>query len=182
MVTTKTALSLLTLDVCMLISGCNKPPAYEHDARSFLARNGVSGGVINRLVRREPLEASEVDALAQYENVAVLHLLAANPSAPEKILRKLAKHSNEEVRTGVASNQTAPLALLLALRSKGLYSTINEHLASNPQVPEDVLYEMYQGREASDRSFVISPNCPVDIMHKVARSRRDIDSGLLPNF
>lgn len=89
MFTTKPAILAATLGVCILAPGCNTPPQYERDARSFLLKRGVSSGVIRRLIRREPLYAADVDALSQYQNVAVLHLLGANPSATERILRNL---------------------------------------------------------------------------------------------
>lgn len=159
--------------------GVMPPPAWERDARAFLVQNGTRSDVIDRLVQRRPLTVNEVREMARYNNVAVLHLLAENPGVPENMLRKFAMHSNLDVRTGVAANRSAPLDLLLALRTPGKYSTLNEHIACNPQVPSHVLMEMYRNGEASDRSFVINQNCPTEIMRTVARVGRDIDRAWL---
>ena len=62
-----------------------------------------------KLTRHKVLTAAEVARLQDFDNIAVKHLLGTNLGTPAELLGTLAKHSNFEVRTGVASNPKTPL-------------------------------------------------------------------------
>ncbi len=160
----------LLMALAVTLAACNAPPLYEKRAREFLAKQGVSSSVIARLEERRPPTADEAAALTQYDNIAVLHLVGNNPGTPRPLLERLSKHHNFEVRTGVAYNPTTPLDLLLPLRTPGQYTTVNEHLARNPQIPQEILWEMYRNGEAQRISLGMNPNCPREIMVEIVTS------------
>lgn len=157
------------------LQACNAPPLYETRAEEYLAKRGVPSALITRLAERSPVSAKEAEALARYDDSAVLHLLASNPSLPAALILSLAKHPDEEVRWGIAYNPSAPLATLSSLRMPGRYSTMNEYLARNPRVPAAMLMEMYRSGEANKVSFGMNPACPREIMDEIATNGTDLD-------
>lgn len=172
--------NLLLIFVFLLAgAGCNAPPLYEKHAREFLQQQGVSAEIISRLTQRKRLAPAEVQQLAQYENVAVLHLLGANAGTPPAIISRLAGHRNFEVRTGIAVNPNTPLELLLSLREPGKYTTLNDMLARNPQLSPALLQEMYKNGETGFVSLGLNPNCPPEIMREIARKGNEIDRAWL---
>ena len=155
--------------IAVLLSGCpmNTPSTYPRDARLYLQSHGVEAGLITKLTRHETLTATEVARLQDFDNVAVQHLLGANLGTPAALLATLAKHPNFEVRTGVASNPKAPLAVLLSLRVPGRYETVNNVLSGNPMLPQKVLREMYRTGEAGVLGLASNPNLPEDMMRAI---------------
>lgn len=153
----------------------NAPPLYEARARAFLEKRGVAADLIARLEERRPLRAAEAHALARYDDVAVLHLVGNNAGTPREVLERLSRHVDFEVRTGVAYNASAPLELLLPLRTPGQYSTVNETLARNPRLPQELLREMVRNGEAQRVSLAMNPNCPREIMAEIAASGNDLE-------
>lgn len=157
------------------LSGCNEPPLYESRARDFLEKQGVANPTIERLLRRRPLSAAEIHQLAAFRKVIpVLHLLGANPATPETMLRQLAEHPSFEVRTGIAGNPHAPVDLLLGLRVRGSYHTVNHYLSRNPSVPANVLIEMFRSGEATELGFAMNPRCPPELMTRIAASEHEL--------
>jgi hypothetical protein len=167
------------LVVLVVNTGCNSPPLYESKARRFLESRKVPSETIEKLVTRQPLETSEVTRLMQFTDIAVLHLVGSNPGTSEELLRRLAQHRNLEVRTGVAGNANAPLELLLRLRVKGRYDTVNEYLASNPKIPSEVLLDMKRRNEAGYGSFARNSNCPREVMGEILRKGSEIEKAWL---
>lgn len=165
--------------ILISLAACNTPPLYQQRARAFLQREGVAGDVIRRLTTRQPLEPDVAARLAQYDNVAVLHLVGANPGTPTEIVAQLARHENFEVRTGVAVNSNAPLDVLLSLRTPGEYTTVNHALARNPRLPQELLMEMYRNREAGIGSFGMNPNCPPELMRRIAAEGDEVERAWL---
>jgi hypothetical protein len=176
-----TALRVVFLLVLGIGAGCspNEPAQYPQQARQFLWKQGVSDKVIDKLTKGVPLESSEVEQLSKHENIAVLHLLAANPGTPLGIVGRLCRHDDSEVRSGVAANPNAPTEILLNLRSAGKYTTVNTMLARNPRIPQAMLREMHQNREALLSSFAMNPNCPPDVMKKIATKGDEVDRAWL---
>lgn len=160
---------IVLASMALLLGGCpmNTPPMYERDARVFLQSQGVEAELVTKLTRHEILTAAEVARLQDYDNVAVKHLLGANLGTPPELLTTLAKHSNFEVRTGVASNPKAPLPVLLSLRVPGRYDTVNLVLSGNPMLPQKVLREMYNTGEAGVLGLARNPNLPEDMMRAI---------------
>lgn len=165
-----TILVVVAVFVCWEIGCVNEPPLYEHRASKYLAAQGESATVIADLTSGKPLSDQAISRLLGTENVPVLHLVGRNPGASREILERLSEHSNPEVRTGVALNEHAPTDLLIRLRSKGRKGIVNDHLAMNPSLPEGVLTEMYNNREAALTSFAVNERCPVAIMKDIAKS------------
>ncbi len=104
-----------------------------------------------------------------------LHLLAAHPSTPSTLLVKLSQHRDEEVRWGAAANRNTPVNVLLQMRTVDRYSTLNEYLARNPAVPQEVLREMLRRKEAALSSVAMNPACPIDVMHRIADHGTDME-------
>lgn len=175
----KPNLLILTLVVLLGSFGCNAPPLYEKHAREFLQQQGVSAEIISKLTQRKRLELAEAQQLAQYDNIAVLHLLGENAGTPPAIISQLAGHKNFEVRTGIAVNPNTPIELLLSLREPGKYTTLNDTLARNPQLSTAVLRDMYKNGETGYVSLSLNPNCPPDIMREIARKGNEIDRAWL---
>lgn len=164
----KLHIARISLLLALFLYSCNSPPLYESRARIYLKIKNVSQSVITRLTLRQALTKSEVEMLVQFDYIPVLHLVGANPGTPVEILERLAKHHDFEVRTGVAANNHAPLDLLLPLRTVGEYTTVNSVLATNPQIPQSVLWEMYRNREALLASLAGNENCPQELMREIA--------------
>jgi hypothetical protein len=177
----------LSFALALGLTACNAPPIYETQAHEYLEKQGVTNDLIVRLEERKPLTESEAVMLEQFGNktllhllpgnpiTAVLHLLASNPSVPISMIERLAANRDEEVRWGVAYNPSAPIKLLLPLRTPGKYSTTNEYLARNPRIPTEVLVEMYRNKEANWVGFAMNPNCPADLMREIAGQGNDLD-------
>jgi len=176
----------ISFALLFLLAACNSPPMYNTRAQEYLQKQGVSNDLILRLNDRKPLTESEAAMLEEFGNkwvhllpgnpvTAVLHLLASNPSISTSMIARLAKSRDEEVRWGVAYNRSAPVEVLLQLRTPGKYSTINEYLARNSSVPTEVLLQMYRNKEASWVEFAMNPNCPVDLMREIAEQGTDMD-------
>jgi hypothetical protein len=161
---------LMIILCALLLAGCNEPPRYSSDALEFLRSRGVDYALAKKLTKRQPLTEDEVTTLQVYDNIAVKHLLGANLGTPSELLTVLAKHPHFEVRTGVASNPNTPLPVLLSLRVKGRYDTVNTVLAGNPMLPQSVLREMYNAGEGSESSFASNPNLPEDLMRKIDKN------------
>lgn len=177
----------LSLAFALLLIACNAPPMYETRAQEYLEKQGVSSSLILRLVERKPLAEHEAARLEELSsgwigqllpgnpNTAVLHLLASNPGIPAPMIARLAANRDEEVRWGVAYNPSAPVGMLLSLRTPGKYSTMNEYLARNPKIPTDVLVQMYRNREANRSGFAMNPNCPAELMREIEAQGSDLD-------
>ncbi len=164
--------------ICAILTGCflaNSPPFYGRDARSYLTSKGEDSKIIQKLIEYVPLTKDEAEILFKYNDIAVLHLLGSNQGTPVYILEKLSDHCNFEVRTGVASNENAPLPLLLKLRTKNRYTTENLVLSENPAIPKDILREMYHNNETSLWGLAANPNCPEEIMILAAKSNDWMD-------
>jgi hypothetical protein len=181
-VTNMTSLGLALLPLLVGIwFGCsaNEPPSYERQAREFLWKKGVPNDLVDKLTKGKPLQPAEAEQLAQYENTAVLHLLGGNPGTPQPIVAKLSRHTDFEVRSGVAVNPNASTELLLTLRTVGKYTTVNSMLARNPRIPQNVLWEMHRKREAHMADLAMNPNCPQELMRTIAAKGNDIDRAWL---
>ena len=170
---------LFLVVVLLLAVGCNEPPLYRMHAREFLQQQGVDADLIDRLLAVEPLDGPEADRLSRFDNLAVLHLLASNPSTPAPLVARLARHSSMDVRNGVAINPNAPLELLLSLRTPGRYTTQNNALARNPRMPQTLLREMYENQEAGWTSLAMNPNTPPDLLRKIAAEGSEVDRAWL---
>lgn len=180
--TNMTSLGLALLPLLLGIwSGCsaNEPPLYEKQAREFLWKKGASNDVIDKLTKGKPLTSAEAEQLAKYENTAVLHLLGGNASTPQPIVDKLSRHTDFEVRSGVAANPNASTELLLNLRTVGKYTTVNTMLARNPRIPQTVLWDMHRNGEALLSSFAMNPNCPPELMREISAKGDEIDRAWL---
>ncbi len=163
----------------VFFGACNTPPLYQSKARAFLQRQGIPSETVEKLTLRQPLDPATAERLSRYDNVAVLHLVGANPGTPVALIERLAKHENFEVRTGVAVNPAAPLDVLLSLRTSGAYTTVNHALARNPRLPHTVLMEMYRDGEAGAGSFAMNPNCPPELMRRIAAAGDEIERAWL---
>ena len=163
---------LILVSVVSLLVGCpvNTPPMYSRNARAFLLAQGVEAALVKKLTDHEILTDAEVERLQDYDNVAVKHLLGANLGTPPELLTALAKHPNFEVRTGVATNPKAPLAVLLSLRVPGRYDTVNLALSRNPMLPQKLLREMYNTGESDVLGLAMNPNLPEDLMRAIDKT------------
>lgn len=161
------------LSLCLV--ACNAPPLYGKNAEEFLGQQGESAELVAALIRHKPIGAADAQRLAAYENIAVKHLVGANPGTPVGLLEQLARHKNFEVRTGVAVNQKTPLDTLLGMRTPGKYTTVNSMLARNPKIPADVLWEMQRGGEAGLLSLGLNPSSPPDLLRIVAKQGTALD-------
>lgn len=164
--------SVIVVSIALLLAGCpvNTPPMYSREAREFLQAQGIEAALIRKLTDYEILTSVEVVRLQGYDNVAVKHLLGANLGTPPKLLVTLAAHPSFEVRSGVASNPRAPLALLLSLRVPGRYDTVNLALSRNPMLPQNLLREMYNTGEAGVLGLAMNPNLPEDLMRAIDKA------------
>lgn len=170
-------LSLLLAGL-VLFGRCNAPPLYEEKARRCLGRHETQD-VVDRLTGRLPLARTEAKRLFTYRCAAVRHLLAANPSTPEPLLRRIVDDRRLAARTGLAVNPCAPLDLLLPLRSPRTYTTENTALAMNPALSPQLLREMFESKEAIWTSFALNPSTPADILERIAREGSEIDRAWL---
>jgi hypothetical protein len=80
-------------------------------------------------------------------------LVAANPAAPEHVLRRLSDSDNgweeQETAERVAMNPSTPVDVLVALAASGTGSAKFE-VARNPRTPADVVAQLLQGDDCSD--------------------------------
>jgi hypothetical protein len=152
---------------CLALCGCNEPPLYHSKAEEFLNNEGVPSDLIQRLQSQRPLSEEEATQLQAFRNIPTLHLLASNPTTPQNILVDLSKHSSFEVHTGLVSNPSTPLDVVLGFRDKGRYTTVNDYMARNPNLPPEILIEMFNAGETGLVSPALNPNCPPEIMWKI---------------
>lgn len=157
----------------------NTPPLYEVGAEKFLQKEKVDPNLIEKLNEIKPLTESEAIQLSKYDNIAVLLMLARNPSIPKSLLQKLSKHKNEEVRWGVAYNKNTPLEVLLSYRTKGVYTIMNDCIAQNPKISQKMLLEMYRHDEASLTGIAENPNCPVELMKIILEKGDELEKATL---
>ncbi len=148
---------------------------YHSRAEAFLTRQGVQSATILHLSEQRPLSDQDIARLARFDDVATLHLLASHPSTPPTILVRLARHRNEEIRWGAATNSNTPLDILLQMRTVGRYSTMNEYLVRNPALPEELIREMLQRKEVLLVSVAMNPACPLDLMRQIAEHGQDME-------
>lgn len=169
----------LGLCLILLLGACdftvNAPPMYEPRAREFLTGQGISTSTILKLEERIPLEASEVALLERFDDVPTLFLLGWNSSTPPEILKRLVQHPVEDVRWGAATNRNTPMELVLKLRTPGKYTTANAYVARNPALPEKIIREMFQSRDASWSDIAMNPSCPVELMQEIIEKGSDTD-------
>ena len=172
-------LSPLIIITQLLVSSCNGPPLYPKRAKEFLISQGESTEMIQKLINRKPLNTGESGRISQYNNIAVLHLLASNESTPLPILQRLAKHQSFEVHTGLVSNKSVPFEILITFRTEGKYTTVNDSIARNPSLPPSILLEMYNNGEIGNVSPALNPNCPEEVMWKIYKTGRSVDRAWL---
>lgn len=154
----------LLLLLVLTLASCNSPPLYESRAEVFLRRQDLPSDLIHRLQTRAPISAAEAEWLLRYRSIPVLHLLANNPTTPERILEALAKHQNYEVITGLVGNSAVPLATVLSFRTPNQYSTVNLAISNNPKLPLKVFSAMFQAGELGYSSPALNPRCPPEIL------------------
>ena len=173
-------LHLLIAGILSLTLGaCNGPPLYQSRATEFLRGHGIEEDLIQRLVNRRDISSDEADRLATFSNIPVLHFVAANPSTSKALLYRLAKHSSFEVHTGLVSNPSAPLDLVLSFRTPGKYTTVNDAMARNPNLPSNLIREMYVQGEIGRVSPALNPNCPPEIMWRIYNEGSSVDRAWL---
>ncbi len=148
-------------------SGCHEPPLYTTRAARVLRSASVNEDTIDRLSRRRPLEPEEVELLATFEEVPVLHLLGINESTSEDVLRRLAAHADPEVRAGVAANPAAPPELLDSLRGQEL-RILKEALASNRGYAPAKLRTLFEANTTAWTAFAANPALPADLKMRIA--------------
>jgi len=163
----------------IFISAFNSPPLYQKHAREFLLEEKVDDSVIAKLTGRKNLSKSELQELSGFDNISVLHLLAASPSITEEIYNNLSHMNKSDIDLGLASNNKLSLDRIIAFREKGKYSTINGYIATNSAVPSEILLEMYKNKEALNVNFAINPNCPAGIMEDIYNKGNEIDKAWL---
>ncbi len=146
---------------------------YAHHTREYLGERGVDAELIQRLTAHQPLTADELHRLLQFDHIPTLHLVASNPGLAPHHIRRLAEHDSFEVRTGVALNPNTPLEVLMAMRTPGQYTTVNDTLARNPLLPAELLREMYAAGEIDPVNIAMNPNCPAEIMRDILSSGSD---------
>jgi hypothetical protein len=134
-----------------------------------LGNKGTDPELIQRLVSKGPLSAKEAESLLADASIPVLHLLASNPTTPQPILLQLAKHKNFEVTTGLVINPATPIDIVLSFRTPGKYTTVNDAIIRNPNVPDKVFVEMFDARETGYVSPALNPRCPTDIQWRIYR-------------
>ncbi|NNE04145.1 MAG: hypothetical protein HKO64_10470 [Xanthomonadales bacterium] len=167
--------SILFFLLALCLAACNAPPLYGKNAEEFLKQKGEPAELIEALKRRRPIEESDAQRLAAYGNVAVKHLVGANPGTPVSLLVALSRHEDSEVRTGVAVNENTPLDALLSMRTRGVYTTVNSMLARNPKIPVEILWEMQRFQEASLLDLGLNPASPPDLLRTVAKKGTSLD-------
>lgn len=166
-------ISALLLSLC--VAACNAPPLYGKNAEEFLKQKGEPAELIEALKYHRPIEAVDAQRVAAYGNVAVKHLVGANPGTPENLLVALSGHENFEVRTGVAINPNTPLDALLSMRTPGKYTTVNTMLARNPKLPVEILWQMQRQGEASLLDLGLNPASPAELLRIVAEQGTTLD-------
>lgn len=114
----KPTLLILVFTSLLASIGCNAPPLYEKNAREFLQQQGVSAEIISRLTQRKRLVPAEVEQLAQYENIAVLHLLGANAGTPQAIINQKGQ-SRLKRQLNVRSIESDPFGHAVFIASLG---------------------------------------------------------------
>jgi hypothetical protein len=149
----------------------NSPPMYHSRAKAFLEAKGVAPDVVAKIFDERPLADDEARALSAFDDAATLHLLGANPGTPADLVATLAMHRSEEVRWGAATHPKLPPATMVALRTSGKYSTMNDYLARNPALPTQVIREMYWGKQALPASVAMNPSCPMDIVSDILENQ-----------
>ena len=150
-----------------MLGACNGPPLYNTRAEEFLRGKNINPDLIHRLQTRGQLTEAEADQLSSFSNIPVLHLVASNPTTPERVLVRLAKHESFEVITGLVSNPATPLYIVLKFRTPGKYTTVNDYMARNPNLPVETFKEMFQAREVGYVSPALNPNCPPEVMWRI---------------
>jgi hypothetical protein len=173
-------LRLLIIGILSLaLSACNEPPLYQSRAAEFLHEHGIEEDLIQRLVNRREISSDEAERLAAFSSIPVLHLVASNPGTSKSLLYRLAKHWSFEVHTALVSNPSAPVDLVLSFRTPGKYTTVNDAMARNPNLPSKLLCEMYNQREIGRVSPALNPNCPPEIMWRIYNEGNSVDRAWL---
>lgn len=174
-------ISVIAVLLWLALAACNAPPLYGKNAEEFLKAKGEPDALIESLKYHRLIGVDDAQRLAGYDNIAVLHLVGANPGTPVSILLELAEHANSEVRTGVAINRNTPLDTLLGMRTPGSYTTLNTMLARNPALPEAILWEMQRQGESSLSSFGYNPSSPPDLLRLVMKQGTNMDRVSIAN-
>lgn len=161
--------------VSLVAAACigNAPPMFHTRAQAFLERQGVAPPLIAKLIDERALTEDEARSLSRYRDAPTLHLVAANAGTPADVVERLARHADEEIRWGAATNPKLSVATLLRLRTRGEYSVMNGYLARNPALPADVIREMYRSKEAPAASVAMNPSCPPDVVEDILTRQPD---------
>lgn len=171
--------SFLLTSALLLVSCRNTPPIYRPRARAVLERQGISSETIDNLINFRGLQDKEIQILLSNGDPAVLHLLGRNPSIPIDLIERLSKHPQPEVRYGVAANPKTRFDLLMRLRMLNQYATINEYIARNPSVPEELLKTMLDHGEVSLGALASNPNLTPELIDIVIRDGNEIDRAIV---
>lgn len=134
-----------------LMKGRIAQSAVDPEVLTHIINNSMPTAYVMRLVAKNPALPKEFfQQIADNADPRVVTELAANPSAPSEILTQLAEHRNANVLKNVAKHKKTPPEVLKALYldnnaptvGGGLAGSLHNMLASNPNMPPEILSEM----------------------------------------
>lgn len=172
--------SLVVLTSCQSFG----PPLPRKYAREFLQSKNYPALLIEKIMKCEKLSEVEFYQLGNSEDKNVRYMIVSNPYTPIPLLTKLAKDPDVMVRQGVAHNTSITKDIIDTLNQGYIVPNVDtrkydwrvrSELVQNPSVPDDVILEIYEKRQAPLEKiplayFALNPNCPEIIKQDIRNS------------
>jgi hypothetical protein len=136
-------------------------------ARIILAKRAGNIAITHHIARWPCLDSALVEKLARSAGEPLLALLAAHPQAAPAFQERLATHSSEIVRAGLASaTPLHPLIQKLATDSNPL---VRAALASSPHLPPDIQRILFEKKDPRIlQSLLENPRTAPEILESFA--------------
>lgn len=122
-------------------------------------------------------ERTPPDALRKLtDDKIAARIVAVNPSAPPDALEKIVSGADEGAHYGVASNKNAPPEALRKLyhKTRPVESATLRNIASNPNLPEDLFFEMLE-RGGLTYSLLQNKNPPKGFLEEALKTASEYD-------
>ena len=122
-------------------------------------------------------ERTPPDALRKLtDDKIAARIVAGNPSAPPDVLEKIVSGTDEGAHYGVSGNKNVPPETLRKLyrKTRPVESAILRNIASNPNLPEDLFYEIHR-RGGLTYMLLKNQNPPKGFLEEVLKTAGEYD-------
>ena len=168
----RTTLSLLlTAGTIALTTGCKTKATYTLQAgKAQLEAANYAPELIEAVVGLQPIEQADFERLIKSESPDIRYLLAANQYLSTEQLELLVNDEDETIRAKAGSHLVLNWAQASKLYKEGS-RVINQSLAANSSVAEDILLAIYEEKNPGLIYFAYNPNCPRLIQQHIRDSQ-----------